>query len=229
MKQGDRVGARTSAPRGNHAPPRGATARDSWPGATGSGNCRAAHPLQRQRLEGVRSCRVRSSIRLSRMCAAELALRLDRAGDRGQHELRILQRLQRHPPHTVRKSSASRDAASIASRVLPGPARPGQRDEPSAAAADQVEQVGQLALPADERRRLQGQIRRRRPRARPRAAPDLGRARGSSARAPATPGSARGQARPPASGGSPGTGASASDWRPERYSARISWPRRPLA
>ena len=72
---------------------------------------------------------------------------------------RVLQRRQRHPPDAVGVGLRRLGRRLEREPRLPGSARPRQRQKPRSVSLQEVDDLGQLALAAEERRRRHGEVR----------------------------------------------------------------------
>jgi hypothetical protein len=98
----------------------------------------------------------------SRVCPG-LFPECERPGDRGQHKRRIPDRRQVDHEDACGEPLDQLGAELKGKPRLAGPAGPREGDETDVGAADQLPELGDLALPAEQRRQLGGQIGRARP------------------------------------------------------------------
>jgi hypothetical protein len=88
-----------------------------------------------------------------------LGLGTKRRADRRHDELRVAHSLEPDPPDAVLVSVDHLGGSLDREAGLPGAAGPGQRQEPSSLVAQELQDLRQLLLPADERGGLLGQVR----------------------------------------------------------------------
>ena len=126
-----------------------------------SGHAASSSATSAPRRRPARSCRRRAAATCRRCARRAPSFGAERLRGRLDDELRVAERRERHPPRRrAGTASASSAAACSASRVLPVPPGPGQREQAHVVAREELSSdLGELPLPPEEGRRRHRQVR----------------------------------------------------------------------